>query len=727
LALLLHLSDLHLAQASSEDVIADNKWDVLELGDQQTRLGVIRNSLRALGQALTEANKELDSIVITGDVTVKGSPAGFALLDEVLDCLGAALPPRDRILVLPGNHDVVRDSKASSPERYEGFLELRKRGYRTAHIDGIDLGATGKVLSSASGVLEPLLCAVDNSFVLVGLNSANHSASGTNIEKKVRRHLVELRKAASTGNKAVAALLEAWEDRGRADIARLDQAQLIEGSRLLQAAPAASASTPLRMVALHHQVLPVAVNEEIKPFEQLSNLAEFRDWLVDNKLDVVLHGHKHEGRVMSDRHTAHHDPTHEAHDMLLVSAPTIQVGSNRRDPVGYLFDIQGPAPRYSGILIADVPAMEAGGLHAFADLSWTRQPIDTRARNGILEGETVDDVYRQLIALRDQLAEIQTPLVCRVLNGGSANSLPIDYPALPPTAGSRTDWFATTVGWWQQRRDLKAAPFTHGQRLFRGTAEEINQIEHAVTALKGDRDSSRAVAVLLDPRRDFAEARRDFPAFVLVQFVVHGDDLDVIAFFRKQEMPHWWPINVGELAELQREVLTRVKKKWSALRSGSITTITSMPVNGTAIPRVAVPVIDQKAEDPDGVLNLVVPLFVHGLDTGSAEVETQWRAVFDDWRPTADAPADGDRAPRLGLDELAQQVTLVQKLSGRVEEPAGHLAAELLGLSRANQTFVTYTDEQADVERPQWVSDVERSSRRILELVHEMLVRRDTD
>jgi len=723
LALLLHLSDLHLARDNSADVIGDSKWDVINLGDQQTRFGVIQDSLRALGQCLLYAHKELDSIVITGDITVKGEPAGFALLEEILDGLGEALPPRDRILIVPGNHDVVRDSKSSRRERYEGFLELRTLGYRTAYLEGVDLDREGTVLSRT--VPEPLLTAQDNSFVLLGLNSANHSASGANPEEVLAPHLRELRESAASGNKAVEALLDAWESRGRTDIARLDRAQLVAGHRLLHSAPTPSDSTPLRVVALHHQVLPVAVTEEIKPFEHLSNLAEFRDWLVDNKVDAVLHGHKHEGRVMSDRHTVHHDPSDNAHEMLLVSAPTIQTGANRRDPVGYLLDIEGPAPRYSGISIAEVPAMEGGGVLAFADFTWIRQPIDTEVRNGVLEGQTVDEVYRQLIALRTQYGEIKKPLICRIVDGGSADRLPSDYPALPLSAGSRSDWFNTTVGWWQQRRELKAAPFTHGQRLFGTGSAPINQIDHAVDALKDDGESSRAVAVLLEPRRDFADERADFPAFVLVQFVIRGDALDVVAYFRKQEMPHWWPINMGEIARLQREVLSSVKKKRKSLRVGSITTITAMPVNGTAIPKVAVPVIDQEAEDPDGVLHFVLPLFVAGLDSAAADVEAQWKAVFDDWQPAAEAPADGDRAPRLGLAVLAGQVELLQELSGRDPHLADDLAAELTSLASVNKNFVMLTDKQALEERPQWVKSVARSSKKILELVHEILARRD--
>jgi 3',5'-cyclic AMP phosphodiesterase CpdA len=146
MALLLHLSDLHLATADDGDVVADRKEDVIALGKQQTRLGILKNSMRALGESLLQTDSELDSILISGDITVRGDQEGFDLLDSVLDCLGAARPAAERILIIPGNHDVVRFTEPSSVERYERFLTLRTKPYKMAYLEGVDLDADGKAL-----------------------------------------------------------------------------------------------------------------------------------------------------------------------------------------------------------------------------------------------------------------------------------------------------------------------------------------------------------------------------------------------------------------------------------------------------------------------------------------------------------------------------------------------------------------------------------------------------
>ena len=105
---LLHLSDLHLASAQAAgDVTGDYKVDVVLPHERQRRTGAIKESLGSLGSALPPSGTALDAVVITGDVTVRGRQDGIDLLPEVLAELGDALPSPDRILVVPGNHDVV--------------------------------------------------------------------------------------------------------------------------------------------------------------------------------------------------------------------------------------------------------------------------------------------------------------------------------------------------------------------------------------------------------------------------------------------------------------------------------------------------------------------------------------------------------------------------------------------------------------------------------------------
>lgn len=91
MSLLLHLSDLHLANAPTEDVLGDYKIEAVKEADRVSRVKLLRYTLKALAAWLAENNTELDGVIVTGDVTTRGAPAGFDHLPVLLGALGAAL------------------------------------------------------------------------------------------------------------------------------------------------------------------------------------------------------------------------------------------------------------------------------------------------------------------------------------------------------------------------------------------------------------------------------------------------------------------------------------------------------------------------------------------------------------------------------------------------------------------------------------------------------------
>jgi 3',5'-cyclic AMP phosphodiesterase CpdA len=132
MSLLLHLSDLHLANAPTEDVLGDYKIEAVKEADRVSRVKLLRYTLKALAAWLAENNTELDGVIVTGDVTTRGAPAGFDHLPGLLGALGAALPQPKHIVVVPGNHDVTWGTEPGSEERYRAFIEgVRSVGYVT--------------------------------------------------------------------------------------------------------------------------------------------------------------------------------------------------------------------------------------------------------------------------------------------------------------------------------------------------------------------------------------------------------------------------------------------------------------------------------------------------------------------------------------------------------------------------------------------------------------------
>src|SRR4051812_16932893 len=111
--LLLHLSDLHLVAPGKESVIGDFKSSVVRKEDQPTTIAALEKTLRELrGVAqLKDSKQPLDAIVVSGDVTFHGKEPGFARLPGVLGHLGDLHPAPNRVVVVPGNHDVEWETR----------------------------------------------------------------------------------------------------------------------------------------------------------------------------------------------------------------------------------------------------------------------------------------------------------------------------------------------------------------------------------------------------------------------------------------------------------------------------------------------------------------------------------------------------------------------------------------------------------------------------------------
>ena len=109
--------------------------------------------------------------MVSGDVTYRGSRSGFevfsSLIAELSDC---APVEKERIIVVPGNHDVHWGTKPSTQERYAGFIDvIRGAGYATPVLEGIDpLDHIGR--TSAGPIVH-----IGDDVILAAINSSNYS------------------------------------------------------------------------------------------------------------------------------------------------------------------------------------------------------------------------------------------------------------------------------------------------------------------------------------------------------------------------------------------------------------------------------------------------------------------------------------------------------------------------------------------------------------------------
>lgn len=155
---LLHLSDLHFGNHSRL------------AGKDHTEAGKSfhRALLEAEPSLAQEGQKEIDVVVVTGDLAEVGKPTEFALAYDFLRALaGEAGIDHHRFVFCPGNHDISRPlcRKVSADQEIEGFdeQEMRRRidlvkleFYRNFLADFYDtpVEAVSQPLSSTSAGLE---------------------------------------------------------------------------------------------------------------------------------------------------------------------------------------------------------------------------------------------------------------------------------------------------------------------------------------------------------------------------------------------------------------------------------------------------------------------------------------------------------------------------------------------------------------------------------------------
>src|SRR4051812_14088536 len=108
MGLIVHLTDLHLGPKGAARYSDDDKLKLLDPEEHTSIRDVAIDQLKALASQIRTRARGISAIVVSGDVTVAGSPDGFAELSDFLVEAFGDLVPADpgRIVVVPGNHDV---------------------------------------------------------------------------------------------------------------------------------------------------------------------------------------------------------------------------------------------------------------------------------------------------------------------------------------------------------------------------------------------------------------------------------------------------------------------------------------------------------------------------------------------------------------------------------------------------------------------------------------------
>jgi hypothetical protein len=577
----LHVTDCHLSATETVQII-----------DQKTRVGgvkqplrskVLQDALHKLADSYSQKNKTIDGVLFSGDGTLKGDPNGQIALRKMLlaelSCIGVT---NGNIIATPGNHDIVACSEPGSPQRYKLFQEawLGSDPVIVPFLDGIhdieDIKVSSHVLKDPLG-----------NWAVFPINTANWSQ--LRISDKDDPEIAKLRTFIKT--KGDTGHISTLERLCSYDIARVSENQL-EALRMMVKD---AGDVRLRIAVLHHHLLPVDGREEFKAFADITNLGQLRQVLRDLGFNVVVHGHKHATAAYYDHIYPDGVAEQIAHRVLTVSGGTYGPTGQHPDTPLQLVRIEGipHAPRCTIDSLSSAPA--GRGQKTTTSPTYRLWEDDPRACGPVtIFGKSIDDVYVR--AIQTIKEGPNRPIICTIDFPPEDNQLPFpkDYPR-DGTEEERREWFEETVQWWQLHASRIEAriPYLHGSRLKR-FGGSLDQIKRVVELIVKEEKTSKAIALVVDPGRDFI-SDSPFASFCFVQFCLRPDKtLDCIGYYRAQEFKSWWPVNVAELRHLQLEVATQ-----ATVTPGKITTISPYPRlskdhDSIRQPtKVAVPLIDQ--------------------------------------------------------------------------------------------------------------------------------------
>jgi 3',5'-cyclic AMP phosphodiesterase CpdA len=733
---ILHLTDLHLSSVNNDQVFDDYKSDLVPPAERNTRTSLLRNTLKELGQKLRRDKKTLDALVVTGDITVANADDGFEQLERLLSQLGTSRPPPERIVVIPGNHDVTWYTPPSTEKRYEKFLRyVRAKGYVTPLLDGIDIDQEGQPLVADLSASTHHLADLAQGWLLLPINSSNYCGSldSAGLEEEDWNKIPDLLHRGD-GDSVRRSLRRARLH----DVARISPGQFSALRDLLQDIEQSLDSTcdgPLRIALIHHQLLPVSAREEFKSYESITNLGLLRHFLHSNGIHVVLHGHKHVSHSYWDQLYQGPQLAASPHRVLVISGSTIGGLDYSMDEVCRLLEFRThkEAPSVSIFQIPAVqPGIRLGNLHSSVVRLWADDHLQPpgHAEVTLVNGRTASEVYSRLLELFETFrpGTLAFNVVCQITDPTGATQLPGDYPSdLFGKQEQGQGAFKEVVEWWQ-KKDLEARPnlvFTHGSRL-----ASHKQLDRVVRVLRDTKESGHAVVTLLQPEVDIVNQKlKKFPAFCLAQFLITGGNdgqplqLSCVGYFRKQEVQYWWPVNIAELAHLQREIFAQIKEGQPGLEIGPITTIAAVALCSKTPPQVAIPLIDllldmKKDELWEKIYSLVrTPL---GDEGSRSDLLAYWNRVLDDLVPAEEPASDGSPVAIDGLDYVATHLQQFSRFHGGVLED---LARVFRDLEQFNERYAGEM-MQGQPTRPKhqrWRKDVQQAIAKIRTLLAKIL------
>ncbi|RFZ83853.1 metallophosphoesterase [Shinella sp. WSJ-2] len=309
---ILQVGDIHFPWSENVAPRAD-------FGTSPDNISVVSSSLKTPGVALNKLAASIrnicdpkpDLVVFVGDFTVKGDPDN---LDKAVKyCLNGLLKPifsqeeiSERVLFVPGNHDVTRPVEGSTDpyEKFETYrLAMENNGitnHSTRNFGRVTVPVSGSTVS-ALGINTCLGCGEFRALPSKLRTAISEAINGYHIPATAPKLIEDVSEIAEQLDMP---LLD------RKDIDGLD----VELTGIHGKSP---------IIVGHHNLLPQK-ETRVLPYGELINSGVLREVLATKDYPVLyLHGHIHSDPIELIRDPLHHDG-----GILSISAPMITDGVN---------------------------------------------------------------------------------------------------------------------------------------------------------------------------------------------------------------------------------------------------------------------------------------------------------------------------------------------------------------------------------------------------------------
>lgn len=474
---------------------------------------------------------------------------------------------------------------------------------------------------------------------IVPINSSNycgvsHSLSISENEIQSAKKILE-----ENGKEKI---IELYEKQLLYDMARISPLQIKKLEEKIQN----HETEILKIAVLHHNLFPVSSLEEIKPFESLTNLGFFYKFLKTYNFKLALHGHKHQSLVswcLIPNYNQEYNEFEYQHKILTISGSTIPFKEFEEvKEIGKHIIINSDNSNievktvYDSVLFLDNTQVQKNNYSIMNDKLSATFPQTTN----FIGGESLDDTYSNILDFfNNQTNKIVNNLICEI------RQIPHDYTQLPksyPYLGDESQKakkVSELVGWWSKRNSNKDdfIPITHGKRIY--NFDGINQLERVAKILPKEKNSSRGIITLIDPKNDdLTDGISYAPHLMSIQFLLDEKTdnnikyLDSIVYFRKQEMHHWWAINIAEIIKLMVEVKEKITKNERDIKIDirSITTISAIAYFGEGASKLAVsvPKIDMLYDEFEAKFSLDTQTKIKRKIKVDTEKVNLWHLTF---------------------------------------------------------------------------------------------------